>query len=100
MAGNMEQLGMVIFDEMLHVSKAGRKQSMDFGYIGADRELKPDILPGPVPDGSYTVCRTVSGEEIGETENGIKIYSKPLEAGERVFILRHGTEYIVLDVLV
>lgn len=99
MASNMEQLGMVIVDEMLRVSKAGRSLVFDFGTIGAALELKPDLLPGPVPNGAYTICRTVSGEEIGETENGIKVRSKPLEAEDRVLILCHGTEYIVVDVL-
>lgn len=99
MASNMELLGLVLVDEMLRVAAAGKKTSIDFGSIGGSMELIPNALEGPVPQGEYTICRTVSGEEIGKTEEGEKVYAKKLKAGDRVLICRCGTELIVVDVL-
>lgn len=96
---NAELLGLVIVDEMLRIAAAGKKMAIDFGSIGGSLELIPNQLEGPVPDGEYTICRAVSGEEIGKTEDGEKVYAKKLKAGDRVLICCCGTELIVVDVL-
>lgn len=106
MASNIEKLGETLQGRMHSVKQAGKGTLLELAQIGAGAALLPDVSPGPIPAGEYSVCRTVSDKVMkkGSVEAGSvymeDIHYEKLKEGDRVLLAWCGSEPVVVDLIV
>ena len=60
MTSNIEKLGETLQGRMHTVKKSSSSALIELGTISSALALEPDQSPGPIPEGDYSICRTVS----------------------------------------
>lgn len=106
MPSNIERLGNTLHRQMLNVTGAENSVCLELGSIASGLSLHPDISPGPIPKGEYSICRSVSDEVMKKAKvvSGSvymeDIHYQKLKDGDRVLIAWCGKEPVVLDVIV
>ncbi|MCI9641057.1 hypothetical protein [Emergencia sp. 1XD21-10] len=93
MASNIEKLGETLQGRMRSVKQSGSSTLLELAEIGSGGALLPDVSPGPIPAGEYSICRAVSGKVTADFR-----YEK-LKAGDRVLLCWCGREPVVIDVI-
>lgn len=103
MTSNIEKLGQTLQGRMHTVKKAGSSILIELGTISSGLQLHPDISPGPIPKGEYSICRSVSdlvlkkGKVVTGSVYMEDIHYQKLKDGDRVLMAWCGNEPVVID---
>ena len=105
MSSNIEKLGETLQGRMRSVRQTGKGVQLELAQIGAGGKLVPDVSPGPIPIGEYSICRTVSGKVMKEGKVAADsmhmedIRYEGLKEGDRVLLAWCGNEPVVIDLI-
>ncbi len=105
MTSNIEKLGETPAGPHAYGEKSSSSALIELGTISSALALEPDQSPGPIPEGDYSICRTVS-DKVMKKEKGChwqRVYGghplSKLKAGDRVLIVWCGSEPVVIDLI-